>query len=84
MSRGPSVPVERCLRCGNDTVHGRGSGLRHRIQLVDVPDAPDGRGGRGGASLWGQLCPACWTAVRRFVAGAATDETPAPPPRAGE
>lgn len=72
MTRGPTVAVGTCLRCGGDTAHGRGDGVRHRIQLVDAP------AGRGGAALRGQLCPACWTATRRFLRGAEPEETTAP------
>lgn len=72
--------MDTCLRCGEDTADRPEGGLRHRIQLVDAP-----RRRRGATSLWGQLCPACWTAVRRFVAGEAGEvfeEEAVPPLRA--
>lgn len=73
MPRGPTVPVDTCLGCGNDTVANRENGLRHRLQLVDAPDT------RGGESQWGQLCPACWTAMKHFLQGATRDDVTAPP-----
>lgn len=74
MTRGPTEPVETCLRCGNDTADRPDDPLRHRVQLVDAP-----RGRTASTTVWGQLCPACWTAVRRFLGGAAVDEATVPP-----
>lgn len=74
MPRGPSVPVETCLRCGGDTAAARRDrGVRHRIQLVDAPPEHDRD------AVWGQLCPACWTAIRHVVAGADRDDVATPP-----
>jgi hypothetical protein len=64
MARGPTVPVETCLRCGDETAQSEADELRHRLQLVDTP-----RGDGDATVVWGRLCPVCWARLRRFVTG---------------
>lgn len=72
---GPTVPVEECLKCGGETLAGRGGeGSRHRIQISDRP--PDAW---FSDSAWGQLCPECWAEVWELVTGNDPAELRDPP-----
>lgn len=75
MSRGPTVPIEECLKCGGVTLAVQeGQNGRHRIQIRDKP--PDSW---FGDSAWGQLCPECWAEIWELVTGNDPEELRDPP-----